>query len=44
MKEFVRVIHEGTPVRQLEWVQLNDFIEILERQVPDDLYRTCMGM
>jgi hypothetical protein len=43
MRDFVRVIHEGTPVPRLEWVSLNDFIEILEQQIPNNIYQTCMG-
>ena len=42
MKDFVRVIHEGTPVLRLEWIALSDFIKMLEQQVPDNIYNTCM--
>jgi hypothetical protein len=42
MDNFVRVIHEGTPVPHLEWVTLSDFIKILEQQIPDNIYQTCM--
>jgi len=44
MEHFVRVIREGTPAPQLQWVALNDFIEILEQQVANDIYQTCMGI
>ncbi|KZT19843.1 phosphoglycerate mutase-like protein [Neolentinus lepideus HHB14362 ss-1] len=43
-KNFVRVMHEGTPVQTLSWVPLTDFISLLESQVPPDLYNTCMDV
>lgn len=38
---FVRVIHEGTPVPSLRWVQLEEFIGLLNDVIPDDVYRAC---
>jgi hypothetical protein len=40
-EEYVRVIHDGTPVQGLEWVALMDFIGLLERQVPESIRETC---
>ncbi|KAF9233181.1 phosphoglycerate mutase-like protein [Melanogaster broomeanus] len=39
--EFVRVMHEGTPVPSLEWVPLGDFIDLLDGVIPDDIYDAC---
>lgn len=39
---FVRVIHEGTPVSTLAWVPLDDFIDLLESQIPPNIYNACM--
>ncbi|KIJ59604.1 hypothetical protein HYDPIDRAFT_33044 [Hydnomerulius pinastri MD-312] len=39
--EFVRVMHEGTPVPTLEWVPLADFIKLLDAQIPADIYKAC---
>lgn len=44
MAHFVRVIHEGTVVVALKWVPLDDFIAILQAQVPDDVYESCTGL
>lgn len=38
---FVRVLHEGTPVQALRWSPLDDFIELLQAQVPDDIFERC---
>ncbi|CAL1698559.1 unnamed protein product [Somion occarium] len=38
---FVRVIHEGTPVKGLEWMPLDDFITLLQSQVPADILSVC---
>ncbi|KAJ3529634.1 hypothetical protein NM688_g7829 [Phlebia brevispora] len=38
---FVRVMFEGTPVSSLEWVTLDSFIDLLNSQIPDDLFNTC---
>lgn len=40
---FVRILHEGTSVPHLEWVDLNDFISLLEEQIPENIYETCMA-
>lgn len=37
----VRVMHEGTPVKTLEWVPLDDFVGLLETQVPEDIFEAC---
>ncbi|KAN0078177.1 Histidine phosphatase superfamily [Tylopilus felleus] len=39
--QFVRVWHEGTPVPTLRWVQLGDFIDLLEGVIPEDVYKAC---
>jgi hypothetical protein len=38
---FVRVMHEGTPVRGLEWVSFEDMVRLLESNVPEDLFDRC---
>ncbi|KAK7684387.1 hypothetical protein QCA50_012334 [Cerrena zonata] len=38
---FVRAMHEGTPVRGLEWVSLDDFINLLQSQVPQNIFSAC---
>ncbi|EGN94817.1 hypothetical protein SERLA73DRAFT_187884 [Serpula lacrymans var. lacrymans S7.3] len=40
-QDFVRVLHDGTPVKHLEWVSLQDFIDLLEAQVPENIFDTC---
>ncbi|KZS89478.1 phosphoglycerate mutase-like protein [Sistotremastrum niveocremeum HHB9708] len=40
---FVRVLHEGSPVRGLEWVPLNGMLERLQLNVPPDLYERCQS-
>ncbi|KAI0659475.1 phosphoglycerate mutase-like protein [Cubamyces menziesii] len=40
-KRFVRVIHEGTPVKSMEWIPLDGFITSLEAQVPSDIAARC---
>ncbi|EJD04724.1 phosphoglycerate mutase-like protein [Fomitiporia mediterranea MF3/22] len=40
-ERFVRVIYGGTPVQTLEWVALDDFISLLESNVPDNLLEAC---
>ena len=42
-QEFVRVMHEGTPVTGLEWMPLDGFISLVEAQVPDNLFAQCMS-
>ena len=42
--QFVRVMHEGRPVEAMKWVPLQDFISLLEGNVPDQIYETCMGI
>ncbi|EIN05099.1 phosphoglycerate mutase-like protein [Punctularia strigosozonata HHB-11173 SS5] len=37
----VRVMHEGTPVSSLTWVPLDDFINLLEAQVPSNIFGIC---
>ena len=34
-------MHEGKPIELLQWVPLNDFIGLLEGQVPKDLLQMC---
>ncbi|PSR77448.1 hypothetical protein PHLCEN_2v7879 [Hermanssonia centrifuga] len=38
---FVRVLHEGTPVSSLEWVTLDEFIQLLASQIPPDIFAAC---
>jgi len=40
-QNFVRVIHEGTPVQGMEWISLDSFIQLLEAQVPDNIFAVC---
>ncbi|KAF8498089.1 phosphoglycerate mutase-like protein [Russula emetica] len=40
---FIRVFHEGTILRGMEWVQLDEFIEMLRALVPARLFERCMG-
>jgi len=39
--QFVRVMHEGRPVEALKWVPLEDFISLLEMNIPDQIYEAC---
>ncbi|KZT33072.1 phosphoglycerate mutase-like protein [Sistotremastrum suecicum HHB10207 ss-3] len=39
----VRVLHEGSPVRGLEWVPFNEMLGLLESNVPPDLYDRCQS-
>jgi len=41
---FVRVVHEGRPVEAMKWIPLGDFISLLETNIPDRIYETCMGV
>lgn len=34
-------MHEGTAVSGMEWVPLDTFIQLLEAQVPDDIFEAC---
>ena len=38
---FVRVIHDGVVFPALAWVTLDDFIDLLESQVPPDIFEQC---
>jgi 2-phosphoxylose phosphatase len=40
---FIRVFHEGTDLRGMEWVRLDGFIERLRALVPARLFERCMG-
>ena len=40
---FVRVFHEGTVLRGMEWVRLDEFIQRLRALVPAQLFERCMG-
>ncbi|KAH7888873.1 phosphoglycerate mutase-like protein [Phlebopus sp. FC_14] len=40
--EYVRVIHEGMPVADLEWVPFQAFMDLLEAQIPENIYKACM--
>ena len=38
---FVRLLHEGLPVISFEWVDLETFIELVESQVPPNIFEAC---
>ena len=40
---FVRVLHEGSPVKGLEWVPLDDFLDLLQSQIPENIFAACTG-
>ena len=42
-RRFIRAFHEGTIIRGMEWVRLDDFIEMLRALVPARLFERCMG-
>jgi len=42
-RRFIRVFHEGTALRGMEWVRLDEFIELLRALVPARLFERCMG-
>jgi hypothetical protein len=42
-RRFIRVFHEGTILRGMEWVRLDEFIEMLSSLVPARLFERCMG-
>jgi len=42
-RRFIRVFHEGTVLRGMEWVRLDEFIEMLRALVPARLFERCMG-
>lgn len=42
-RRFIRAFHEGTILRGMEWVRLDEFIEMLRALVPAQLFERCMG-
>lgn len=40
-EDFVRVIHEGTPVQGMNWIPFSEFVQKLEAQVPENIYQVC---
>ncbi|KAI0293662.1 phosphoglycerate mutase-like protein [Multifurca ochricompacta] len=40
---FVRVFHEGTVIKGMEWIPLEEFVGTLRLLVPDQLFERCMG-
>ncbi|KII94408.1 hypothetical protein PLICRDRAFT_101602 [Plicaturopsis crispa FD-325 SS-3] len=40
---FVRVLHEGTPLKGLEWVGFDGFVGLLDAQVPHNISGACQG-
>ena len=42
-RRFIRVFHEGTVLRGMEWVRLDEFIAMLRALVPTRLFERCMG-
>lgn len=39
----MRVLHDGTVVPGLEWLVLDDFIDMLEAHIPPNIFEACMG-
>ncbi|KAF8517913.1 phosphoglycerate mutase-like protein [Hysterangium stoloniferum] len=39
---FVQVMHEGTPAVGLEWLSLDNFITLLESNVPENIFEKCL--
>ena len=37
----VRLMHEGTPVPGLDWMTLDDWIDLINSQIPADIFGTC---
>lgn len=37
----MRVMHEGAPVRSLEWMTSSAFEALLESNVPANLFQVC---
>jgi len=40
---FVRVMHEGTPAVGLEWLPLDNFIALLQENVPENIFEQCLN-
>ncbi|KAF8320479.1 phosphoglycerate mutase-like protein [Clavulina sp. PMI_390] len=40
-ERFVRVLHEGTAVKDLEWIPFSEFLRLLDDNVPTDLFEAC---
>lgn len=40
-KLFVRVLYEGTLVPRFNWMPIDEFIEVLIENVPEDLVESC---
>lgn len=34
-------MHEGTPVPSLQWVELEEFIDLMDDLIPEDIYNAC---
>jgi hypothetical protein len=39
----VRVIHEGSAVKGMEWIGLDEFVGMLEGMVPGNVLGECFG-
>jgi hypothetical protein len=39
----VRVMHEGTAVKGMEWIEMEGFVDLLEGIVAGDVFGECMG-
>jgi len=39
---FVRILHEGTPVKGMEWIPFDRFVPRVESHIPDELFDRCM--
>jgi hypothetical protein len=40
-EHFVRVLHEGTPKTSYEWIPLDKFIQMLDSQIIENIYKAC---
>lgn len=40
---FARVLYDGELMNSLSWVPLEDLIDLLKEQVPDDVFERCMS-
>ncbi|TCD60758.1 hypothetical protein EIP91_009551 [Steccherinum ochraceum] len=40
-KQFARVLHEGLPVETLEWQDFDSVIQLVESQIPPNIFATC---
>lgn len=41
--QMARVLHEGLPVSTLEWVPFDNVIQLVESQIPPNIFTACNG-